>query len=345
MLNPCDDCDRLQETRFLKGNASIRPSFNQPTMYDHLTSFSKFKEHKNLTQQLSSKHAEQLWKCNRKFTNLDIEVKKTDQYFDKFSKQDISKYCCELKDGRFAKKSDEIDDLWQAPDTESKTAIILRTPVICPVSKCARTIGVTSVLSHFLRDHNEEELKVECINLYAGGRSILLFDRNMFPFGENVCLGVLAYGGIEKKLDSQPALRGICKQNSFLSKPYTHLEHHLPVLLMICRTSMSAVLDDKSLAKTLMDPKDVKKHVLVIWLATVQTTKPIYSTITAFDKSMSSSRSTIINVRSLDSPQNPIDFMSKDTNYLMLNHGELNILSDGGKESIRLEIRIQEFHK
>ncbi|XP_055841794.1 uncharacterized protein LOC129908967 [Episyrphus balteatus] len=200
MSNPCEDCDRLQEV-LPKGNASIRPPFQQPTMYDHLSSFSKFKEEKILSKQLKTKE-EDLLKFNKNFTNLELD-KKNDEILEKFSTQDIAKFRCNLKEGRFHQKmeKDEPEDLWKKQEHEVKAAAslttILRTPVICPVSKCGRTIGVTSVLSHFLRDHNED-LTVECMNLYAEGRSLLLFDWDKFNFGENVCLGVLSYGGVEK---------------------------------------------------------------------------------------------------------------------------------------------------
>ncbi|XP_055915613.1 uncharacterized protein LOC129948557 [Eupeodes corollae] len=343
MTSPCEDCDRLQET-LPEGNASVRPSFQQPTMYDHLSSFTKFKEDKALARKLRAKEDE-LLTFNKNFTSLEFD-KTSGEILDK---SEIRKHRYNLKkEDRFHRLPEivEPEKLWknQHDDVKLTNSLtsISRTPISCPVSRCGSTIGVTSLLSHFMRDHNED-LTVEFMNLYTNGRAILLFERDMWNFGENVCLGILSYGGIENKKSSRPALRGICKQNSFLSETFAHLENHLPILVMACKTSICSLLDDKELSKELIDREDQTKHILIIWLATVQTTKPIFCTITAFDKLMISSRSTIINVRSLDSPQKPEEFISNETNYLMLNHGELNILSEEGKESIRVEIKIQEF--
>lgn len=71
---------------------------------------------------------------------------------------------------------------------------ITRSPVQCPISDCNRSIGITLVLSHYLRDH-QEDFGVKCQEINLGKRSILIFDPSELDSGKNICLGMLAYGG------------------------------------------------------------------------------------------------------------------------------------------------------
>lgn len=87
---------------------------------------------------------------------------------------------------------------------------------------------------------------------------------------------------------------------------------------------------------------DKSKDILILWVATIPTTTKILATLTAFDHAMSSSRSTIVPILNLRNSQLPETFLSQESNYLMLNRGEINILSNNGQNSIELEIFIHE---
>lgn len=140
-----------------------------------------------------------------------------------------------------------------------------------------------------------------------------------------------------------PAQRGICIHNAFLPKPHEHLDAHLPILIMACRTSWSAMLEDKQLEARITKADNFHQHLLVIWLVSVQSTKPIHCTLTAYDKTMTSSRSIIAQVRQLNESQNPSEFLVNDTNSLRLNRGEINILSHDDNDCIHLEVMINEY--
>ena len=114
---------------------------------------------------------------------------------------------------------------------------------------------------------------------------------------------------------------------------------------MTCRTSWSALLDNKKdVERNIHNPNYISQELMVIWLASVQTVKPIHCTVTLYDKAMTSSRSAILKIRDLNDAQNPQEFMLKDTNYIRLSHGEINILSQQGNECIHMEIMINEYH-
>lgn len=75
-------------------------------------------------------------------------------------------------------------------------AHIDKTPTKCPISRCSQLIGITSVMRHFLRDHRTK-IPVDFHECYDGERIGLKFSEGMLKYKETVCLGVLAYGGIE----------------------------------------------------------------------------------------------------------------------------------------------------
>ncbi|XP_036318041.1 uncharacterized protein LOC118733002 [Rhagoletis pomonella] len=365
MANCCKDCDRLQPRS--AGSAPVRPEFQQPTMYDHFQNFQRFKMQKQ-EEQAIEKRKEELLKMNANFTNWAPTNSK--DMFDQFSTQDVALFRQQMRLAQNGERS-MLESLPTQTDVGASSAgdtgtdtgtgtgtgtgagnkslrkkvsllTISHTPVQCPIGACGRTIGVTSVLSHYLRDHSED-FGVQCQEIYGGKRSVLIFDPTNLEFRDNVCLGVLAYGGVKEKCSDPPAERGICIHNAFLPKPHEHLDAHLPILIMACRTSWSAFLEDKQLEAKITNPQNLNQHLLVIWLVSVQSTKPIHCTLTAYDKTMTSSRSIIAQVRQLNESQNASEFLVNDANSLRLNRGEINILSHDGNDCIHLEVMINEY--
>ncbi|XP_054731287.1 uncharacterized protein LOC129239647 [Anastrepha obliqua] len=361
VANCCKDCDRLKPRT--SGTAPVRPEFQQPTMYDHFPNFQRFKTQKQEEHAIEKRKGE-LLQMNTNFT--DWKPTNSKDVFDQFSTQDVALFRQQIRLAQSGERT-ILESLTTATEAGASSAIgtgtagggggegeskslkkkgslltISRTPVQCPIGACGRTIGVTSVLSHYLRDHSED-FGVQCQEIYGGKRSVLIFDPTTLEFRDNVCLGVLAYGGTKEKCSDPPAKRGICIQNAFLPKPNEHLDAHLPILIMACRTSWSALLEDKELEAKITKPENMKQHLLVIWLVSVQSTKPIHCTLTAYDQTMTTSRSIIAQVRQLTESQNPSEFLVNDTNSLRLNWGEINILSNDGNDCIHLEVMINEY--
>lgn len=132
--------------------------------------------------------------------------------------------------------------------------------------------------------------------------------------------------------------------NAFLPKPHEQFDAHLPILIMACQTVESAMLKNKRLEeKILKSPNALHPQLLIIWLVSVETTKPVYCTVTVYDKLMSSSRSSIMRVRHLNESQNPSEFLSIDSNYMRLSRGEVEILSGNSTDCIHMEIMIHEY--
>lgn len=94
------------------------------------------------------------------------------------------------------KASTSIGKYPKDSEIKSLLAYIDKTPIKCPISQCAQLIGITSVMRHFLRDHRTR-IPVNFLECYEGERVCFRFKECMLSHGEIVCLGVLAYGGLE----------------------------------------------------------------------------------------------------------------------------------------------------
>ncbi|KAM7348694.1 uncharacterized protein ACRADG_007941 [Cochliomyia hominivorax] len=356
MAHMCKDCERLQVKP--STTAPERPHFQQPTKYDHYVNFQKFKQAKQ-EDLFINQRKEELLKFNPYFTDFNLNRVLTKNEFDQFSTQDIAKFRQQLRLGscdhnvnataNISTKNSTNNDK-EDSDNDGKLLkkrisllTLTRTPVQCPISICNRTVGVTFVLSHFLLDHSED-FGVPCQEIYAGKRSVLVFDPTSLEFRENVCLGILAYGGDANESSSRPTERGLCINNAFLPKPFEHLSSHLPILIMACRTTWSSLLGNKEKqGGNIHNPNYITQELLVLWLASVQTVKPIHCTVTVYDKAMTSSRSSIMQIRDLNDNQKPQEFMLSGTSFMRLSHGEINLLSQQRTECIHMELMINEY--
>lgn len=178
-------------------------------MYDHFPNFQKFKQAKDEEEYVKARKME-LSKFDASFTDWQLNMSSSMSEFEQFSTQDIARFRqqlrlhnnCELsvidKAVLGETNTDEESKMQPEPHDSLKKKVSLltisRTPVECPVGMCRRTIGVTSVLSHYLRDHSED-FGIQCQEIHSGKRSILIFDPTTLEFRDNICLGVLAYGG------------------------------------------------------------------------------------------------------------------------------------------------------
>lgn len=216
---------------------------------------------------------------------------------------------------------------------------ICRSPVHCPVSACRQMIGVTTVLTHFLRDHRPtigDDFQEVC----ADRRSLLVFYERFFERNDTAAVGVLVYAG--RETGERPADAGLCRPNSFLPERYNAFTTHLPILILGCRTPAVAMLAADQRAHSDCSDSPAGEDMLVLWLATVETTRPLHCTISVFSADMKTSRSCIVPVRSLKDSQDPIEFVSTESSYLAINSGELQLLRAPDTGSIELEILVHE---
>lgn len=240
---------------------------------------------------------------------------------------------------------------------------ICRSPVPCPIGACRQMVGITGVLTHLLRDHSSTFGSDDIQELHADQSSLMIVYEQYFVRNDTSVVGVLIYGG-RKGANERPADVGLCRANSFLPERFAAFATHLPVLIMACRTAATALLatrkvdsvaemggkgaeDGNKVSDSDSDYADVEDadadEILVFWLATVQTTRPLHCTITVFSNDLRTSRSCIVPVRDLKDSQDPRDFLPNESSCLVLRSGELKLLQgDDADGSFELEILLHE---
>lgn len=219
---------------------------------------------------------------------------------------------------------------------EDRLVGICRSPVHCPVAACRQMIGVTTVLTHFLRDHRPS-IGEEFQEIGVDQRSLVVLHERFFALdNDTAVICVLVYAGTPSR-GGTPVDVGLCRPNSFLPERYNRFTNHLPILILGCRCDATALLADRLFAASVTaerratsgaksDCNDSDDKLLVIWLATVQTIRPLHCTITVFNADLRTSRSAIVRVRSLKDSQDPVSFLATETDYLALNSGELRLM-------------------
>lgn len=139
---------------------------------------------------------------------------------------------------------------------------ISRSPIKCPATSCSKIIGMTSLLSHFILDHNISK-SIDFEDILKNQRSVLVFNDDNLIRNENICIGVLAYGGCENTEESRPAAMGLSLPNAFLPPKHNAFVNHLPILIMACKTSIAAfILDARKVNYLFIILLFVRKHKL-----------------------------------------------------------------------------------
>jgi Domain of unknown function (DUF4729) len=216
---------------------------------------------------------------------------------------------------------------------------ISRSPVKCPASDCLDTVAISSILSHFVSDHAHVNIKP----IEDRTRSILEFGENVFTFGENVCLGVLLYAGANN--ETRPGKIGLSLQNAFLPDNYKSYVNHLPILIMGCKTNLAALSGDEAEVERLQQRNDPNLEIVLLWLTSSETTKPIYATMTVFDQPMNFSHSCVMKMRDLKTPQTPIAILAEGCDHLRLSRADIDGLAANDTNTISMEVLMEEFEE
>ncbi|KAH8298605.1 hypothetical protein KR018_007352, partial [Drosophila ironensis] len=235
-------------------------------------------------------------------------------------------------------------------------------PLRCPVSDCNEIVCSREVLHHILSNHSSCSISKEDIHLaFESERSILLLNVDKLKPTKTVCLGILLYGGKRNDPAGLPTDRGI-SHPSYFDKQFKQeqlLIKHLPVLILARRCSLHDWLKEKDLPfrhKTLaeaytLEPvvaRPARRHdidVLLVWTLSSTCSKRLHVTMTAYDDTMSESRSAIravsnSGVRKYEIEGEQMPF-SKHAMWLTWYEVE-NLIAGGDKKHINLELILHE---
>ncbi|KAH8405236.1 hypothetical protein KR222_000064, partial [Zaprionus bogoriensis] len=191
-------------------------------------------------------------------------------------------------------------------------------PNTCPVGKCSDVIFPSNLMMHMLHKHADAmACEQSTIAAYEHQPIQFYLDPTDFRYGENHCVGIIAFGGVQGQRETEPALNYMSLPNMGLINSEHLYENYLPVMLIACRSSWYAQLQDKHLERQLNMLNGSRAGVYVFWLVASNTTRKLYYTLTAYDRYYHTSRSVIRTVRDYTSSQCPSEFLANDDNYLL----------------------------
>ncbi|XP_023035347.1 uncharacterized protein LOC6648519 [Drosophila willistoni] len=214
------------------------------------------------------------------------------------------------------KKDDEIEEQRVRLDQMS------RCPGKCPLSNCDQMVFPTGLLVHLLHKHSHSGTAKIC-DVFDHQPIRLHFDPWEYQCGQVHLLAILMFGGVDGKPGTLPGRRYVCFPNAAVMNERRRLEHHLPIMVLICKTTWYALLPDKRLEQELVALNSDNAAIYVLWLVSPALTKNIHYTMTIFDRSYTHSRSVIRLIRNFIHSQNPSEFLCQEQNYMILREAEV----------------------
>lgn len=211
--------------------------------------------------------------------------------------------------------------------------ICTRRPIICPVTNCGHYLCATGMLEHFMQD---EYTSGNLIEILEKQETTAALNHNSLLHGNNICIGVLLYGGKNEK--QRPAMMGLSLPNSSYSTVLSKYKNHLPILIMACKTHLSAMISPEMYKKQYTN-ENPERDILVFWLISMQTLKPMYAELTI--ENGCTSKGLTVQIRNMVHEQSVEEFLNCDVNYLYLSAAEIRNLTDS-TGNIVLKIKIHE---
>lgn len=190
----------------------------------------------------------------------------------------------------------------------------MEAPFKCPLSNCSDNVSSSTLLSHLLKVHKQVENGISLKEFKAGERISLMVPMNesYLELGKSVCLGVLVCS-MEKAKHS----------NELLSVEYEDYQHHVPVLIMACRGNYIMMFESDD---AFVDPH---ADFLALWLVApqIKSKKKIAAKLTIFDRDVKTSSGSLLQIRHSQDSQDIKQFMHSDTDFLLVNSGFLQRLT------------------
>ncbi|XP_034110066.1 uncharacterized protein LOC117571804 [Drosophila albomicans] len=137
---------------------------------------------------------------------------------------------------------------------------------VCPLGDCQKRLHPSDLLRHLLSEHMLEtpgvRFGLKLRRVRSGERTLLPLVYEQLLEDQDQCLCVLNWACDDLMLTPQSNL------------PQTHrmLSHHLPILVMICKTTWRALFEKDDEKE---DENEIGGNLYVIWLVAPATSRPI----------------------------------------------------------------------
>ncbi|EDX17105.1 uncharacterized protein LOC6725131 [Drosophila simulans] len=153
-------------------------------------------------------------------------------------------------------------------------------PAICPLPDCQTVVEHTHLLRHMISKHLDPRARTLPFQLRlrevsTGQRTLLMLPYRQLILDHDQCLAVLNW--------SSECLTGSDLTAPQLDLPPCHqgLTNHLPILVMVCRTTWKSLLKQND-EKDVQETRDVSAEwgvVYLFWLLSPFTRRPIYANL------------------------------------------------------------------
>nr|XP_016929576.2 uncharacterized protein LOC108009603 [Drosophila suzukii] len=237
---------------------------------------------------------------------------------------------------------DEAGSARQEEDPEPKPLLIKCGVSKCLFESCQRRVDSQLLLLHYLCDHDHKDASIQrCLPLLEGERVVLSLQPKTCEFRVNQVLGLLAYGGqIEHPFAMSRRPREV--YNSFLPEQHSHLEAHIPLVVLICRTATHTALKNKARIEKIRSPDSQKQDVFVFWLVTPSDRLQLNATLCLCGRDAAERVGTVVGVRQIIHSQDTEKFMAVDKDYWRLTYAEVEKLSNNFRDELHLEVSLTE---
>lgn len=234
------------------------------------------------------------------------------------------------------KKLQEVKDIEQKEKERRDAARQLsRVPGSCPVGKCTEIIFPSNMMMHMLHKH-KHSMDITTSEIFEHKPVVVCFNPTGYEYGNNYCVASLMYGGEKDRMETLPGLSYLSIPNTALINDHHKFDNHLPIMMMVCRSSWYAQLKDKQLERELVEMNAKKSGIYVFWLVAPVTARKLYYTLTVYDRYYLNSRSVVRSVRNYTHFQNPSDFLPYEDDYLVLRDSEVNEFLNVGRSNSKL---------
>ncbi|XP_002089861.3 uncharacterized protein LOC6528829 [Drosophila yakuba] len=232
-----------------------------------------------------------------------------------------------------ADSSDEIQVPSEDKDTIPNKLLIKCEVKNCIFEGCQRRIDSQLLLLHYFCDHDNKDASFRhCLPVVKDEQIVLSFKPKSCKHHDNQVLGLLAYNA-QQLLMSQ---RQCEAYNSFLLKQHSHLEGHIPLVVLVCRTSPNVGLRDRRL------PDSQRNSEFVLWLVTPSDGMQLNVTLSLYGRDIAVKTGCVLGVRKVNYNQDADYYMAVDENYWRLTYAEVEKLSNNFRDELHLEVLVTE---
>lgn len=203
----------------------------------------------------------------------------------------------------------------------------------CLFEGCQRRIDSQLLLLHYLCDHENKEASFQrFLPVVKHERAVLSFKPTSCKNPDNQVLGLLAYNA-QQLLISQ---RQCEPYNSFPLNQHSHLDSHIPLVVLISQTLPNTALRNRR------SPDSHRNSEFVLWLVTPSDGLQLNVTLSLYGRDVALRTSCVLGVRKVNNNRDADYYMAVDESYWRLTYAEVEKLSNNFRDELHLEVVVTE---